>query len=292
MKIKNSLLVCFIITSFFSFSQKVQLKKAATKYEQYHFVDAIKTYEKVANKGYKSVELFSKLGDSYYFQSNLNEANKWYEQLFALNSSVDAEYYFRYAQTLKSIQDYKKADEMMAAFDRLNKADLRAILAKNQVNYLEEIKKNSGRYRVKNAGINSGFSDYGTSFYKNTLVFTSARDTGGVFVKKHNWTNQSYSNLYGAIVTDNGNLSEPEKFSKKIDTKYHESTPVFTNDGLTMYFTRNNYLKGKKGKDSKKTILLKLYKASRVGDSWENIEELPFNSNEYNCAHPFRTWHI
>lgn len=286
MKIKNSLLVCFIITSFFSFSQKVQLKKAATKYEQFHFVDAIKTYEKVANKGYKSVELFSKLGDSYYFQSNLNEANKWYEQLFALNSSVDAEYYFRYAQTLKSIQDYKKADEMMAAFDRLNKADLRAILAKNQVNYLEEIKKNSGRYRVKNAGINSGFSDYGTSFYKNTLVFTSARDTGGVFVKKHNWTNQSYSNLYGAIVTDNGNLSEPEKFSKKIDTKYHESTPVFTNDGLTMYFTRNNYLNGKKGKDSKKTILLKLYKASRVGDSWENIEELPFNSNEYNCAHP------
>jgi len=286
MKIKNSILVCFLMIGFFSFSQKVQLKKADSKYEQFHYVNAIKTYEKVANKGYKSVELFSKLGDSYYFQSNLNEANKWYEQLFALNQKVDSEYYFRYAQTLKSIGDYKKADEMMAAFDKLNNADLRALLAKNQINYLEEIKKNSGRYRVQNAGINSQYSDYGASFYKSTLVFTSARDTGGVFVKKHNWTNQSYTNLYGSIVTENGNLAEPEKFSKKIDTRYHESTPVFTNDGMTMYFTRNNFLNGKKGRDSKKTILLKLYKATRVGDSWVNVTELPFNSDEYNCAHP------
>ena len=286
MKIKNSILVCFLMIGFFSFSQKVQLKKADSKYEQFHYVNAIKTYEKVANKGYKSVELFSKLGDSYYFQSNLNEANKWYEQLFALNQKIDSEYYFRYAQTLKSIGDYKKADEMMAAFDKLNNADLRALLAKNQINYLEEIKKNSGRYRVQNAGINSEYSDYGASFYKSTLVFTSARDTGGVFVKKHNWTNQSYTNLYGSIVTENGNLAEPEKFSKKIDTRYHESTPVFTNDGMTMYFTRNNFLNGKKGRDSKKTILLKLYKATRVGDSWVNVTELPFNSDEYNCAHP------
>ena len=187
MKIKNCFLVCFLIFGFFSFSQKVQLKKADKNYDQFHYVNAIKTYEKVANKGYKSVELFSKLGDSYYFQSNLNEANKWYEQLFSLNEKVDTEYYFRYAQTLKSIGDYKKADVMMAQFNKFNKADLRAILSNNQTNYLEEIKKNSGRYRIENAGINSEYSDYGTSFYKNTLVFTSARDTGGVFVKKHNY---------------------------------------------------------------------------------------------------------
>ena len=42
------------------------------------------------------------------------------------------------------------------------------------------------------------------------------------------------------------------KFSKKINSKFNESTPVFTKDGKTMYFTRNNYLDGKKGKDDKK----------------------------------------
>lgn len=286
MKFKNKLFVCIVLFSFFGVAQEVQLKKANTNYEQFQYVDAIKTYEKVAAKGYKSVELFSKLGDSYYFQSNLKEANRWYEQLFALKESVNSEYYFRYAQTLKAVGKYEKADLMMSEFNKLNSSDLRAILANEQVNYLEEIKKNSGRYRVQNAGINSAYSDYGTSFYKNTLVFTSARDTGGVFVKKHNWTNQSYTNLYGALIADNGNLSEPVKFSKKIDSKYHESTPVFTNDGMTMFFTRNNFLNGKKGRDSEKTILLKVYKATKNGDTWENITELPFNSDEYSCAHP------
>ncbi len=286
MKIKNSISFCVMMFTFFVYSQGVQLKKANSNYENFQYVDAIKTYEKVAKNGYKSVELFSKLGDSYYFQAKLKEANYWYNDLFLLNEKLNSEYYFRYAQTLKAVGDYKKADAMMALFNEANNSDIRAMLSKEQYDYLEEIKNNSGRYNIQNAGINSEYSDYGTSFYKNTLVFTSARDTEGVFVKKHSWTNQSFTNLYGSVITENGNLSEPEKFSKKINSKYHESTPVFTTDGMTMYFTRNNFLNGKKGRDKDKTILLKLFKATKIRDSWENIVELPFNSNEYNCAHP------
>ena len=286
MKIRSSISFCLLVFVFFGYSQEMQLKKANSNYENFQYADAIKTYEKVAQKGHKSVELYSKLGDSYYFQSKLKEAHKWYDELFSLKKKLNSEYYFRYAQTLKAVGNYKKADAMMAVFNQVNTSDMRAILSKKQLDYLEEIKNNSGRYTIQNAGINSEFSDYGTSFYKNTLVFTSARDTGGVFVKKHSWTNQSYTNLYGSLITDNGNLSEPEKFSKKINSKYHESTPVFTNDGLTMYFTRNNYLNGKKGKDSEKGVLLKLYKATKNGEEWSAVSELPFNSNEYSCAHP------
>jgi outer membrane protein OmpA-like peptidoglycan-associated protein len=206
--------------------------------------------------------------------------------LFSLKKKLNSEYYFRYAQTLKAVGNYKKADEMMEKFNQVNTSDMRAILSKAQLDYLEAIKNNSGRYTVQNAGINSEFSDYGASFYKNTLVFTSARDSGGVFVKKHSWTNQSFTNLYSSLMADNGSLLEPEKFSKKINSKYHESTPVFTNDGLTMYFTRNNYLNGKKGSDSKKSVLLKLYKATKNDGKWDNVSELPFNSNQYSCAHP------
>jgi len=286
MKIKNRIRIFLIFISFFGYSQEMQLKKANSNYENFQYINAIKMYEKVVEKGYKSVELFSKLGDSYYFQSKLKEANNWYDKLFSLNEKLKSEYYFRYAQTLKAVGNYKKADVMMDVFNQVNSSDLRAILSKEQINYLDEIKNNSGRYTIQNAEINSEFSDYGTSFYKNTLVFTSARDTGGVFVKKHSWTNQSFTNLYSSLIADNGNLSEPQKFSKKIDSKYHESTPVFTNDGLTMYFTRNNFLNGKKGRDSEKGILLKLYKATKNRENWCNVTELPFNSNEYSCAHP------
>ena len=286
MKISNSISFCLLVFVFFGYSQEVKLKKANSNYENFQYEDAIVTYEKLAKKGYKSVELFSKLGDSYYFQSKLKEANKWYNDLFSLKKKLNSEYYFRYAQTLKAVGNYKKADEMMEKFNQVNTSDMRAILSKAQLDYLEAIKNNSGRYTVQNAGINSEFSDYGASFYKNTLVFASARDTGGVFVKKHSWTNQSFTNLYSSLMADNGSLLEPEKFSKKINSKYHESTPVFTNDGLTMYFTRNNYLNGKKGRDSKKSVLLKLYKATKNDGKWDNVSELPFNSNQYSCAHP------
>lgn len=286
MRTKIIVILAILLKGFLVNAQEVKINKADKNYDQFAFVDAIKTYEKVAAKGYKSAEVFQKLGNAYYFQSKLEEANKWYTELFAMNQEVEPELYFKYAQTLKAVGDYKKADQMMEKFYQKNGTDNRAKIAKSQKDYLAEIKKNSGRYKIENAGINSEFSDYGTAFYKDELVFASARDTGSISSKKHSWTNQSYTNLYGAKVTDNGNFESPEKFSKSVSSKYHESTPVFTQDGNTMYFTRNNFNNGKKGRDSERTILLKLYKATKEGDKWTKVTELPFNSNEYSVAHP------
>lgn len=286
MRTRIVVIVAILLKGFLVNAQEVKINKANKDYDQFAYVDAIKTYEKVAEKGYKSAEVFQKLGNAYYFQSKLEDANKWYTELFAMNQEVEPEYYFRYAQTLKSAGDYKKADQMMEKFYQKNGTDNRAKIGMSQKDYLAEIKKNSGRYRIENAGINSEFSDYGTAFYKDELVFASARDTGSISSKKHSWTNQSYTNLYGAKVTDNGNFESPDKFSKSVSSKYHESTPVFTKDGNTMYFTRNNFNNGKKGRDSERTILLKLYKATKEGDKWTNVTELPFNSDEYSCAHP------
>lgn len=286
MRTKIIVILAILLKGFLVNAQEVKINKADKNYDQFAYVDAIKTYEKVAAKGHKSAEVFQKLGNAYYFQSKLEEANKWYTELFAMNQEVEPELYFRYAQTLKAVGDYKKADQMMEKFYQKNGTDNRTKIGKTQKDYLAEIKKNSGRYKIENAGINSEFSDYGTAFYKDELIFASARDTGSISSKKHSWTNQSYTNLYGAKVTDNGNFESPEKFSKSVSSKYHESTPVFTKDGNTMYFTRNNFNNGKKGRDSERTILLKLYKATKEGDKWTNITELPFNSNEYSVAHP------
>ncbi len=53
-----------------------------------------------------------------------------------------------------------------------------------------------------------------------------------------------------------------------------------------MYFTRNNYLDGKKGKDGNKITLIKLYKATLENEKWTNVTELPFDSDNYSTAHP------
>ena len=286
---KNNILYLITLISVFSinsYAQKAKVSIAEKKYSNYAYIDAIKTYERVGEKGYKSVDMFQKLGNSYYFNSEFDKAAKWYGELFAMTSDLEPEYYYRYAQSLRSIGQNEKANEIMDKFNQLSANDSRAKLFKSNMNYLDKIKANSGRYQLENAGINSKYSDYGASFYLNKIVFASARDTGSLGHRKHSWTDQFFTNLYVSELDQDMAPTTPHKFDKNINSRFHESTPSFTKDGKTMYFTRNNFLDGKKGKDGNDITLVKIYKASFENNKWTNVTELPFSSNNYSTAHP------
>ncbi|WP_293896415.1 OmpA family protein [Flavobacterium sp.] len=286
MKNKVLYIMFLSVLAFSGSAQKAAVKKADKQYEKFAYIDATKTYERVAEKGYKSADMFEKLGNAYYYNANFEKAAKWYGELFAMNQEVAPEYYYRYSQSLKSIKEYAKADQMMVLFNQKSSEDLRGKIFNDHKNYMDIIKANSGRYNIEDAGINSKYSDYGSAFLGNKLVFTSARDTGGFMKKKHKWTNGYFTNMYSADQAAEGGLSKPVKFAKDINSKFHEATPVFTKDGKTMYFTRNNFNDGKKGKDAAKTTLLKIYKATLENNQWEKATELPFDSDSYSTAHP------
>ena len=286
---KRQLLLCLAIISFLSnsgFAQKAKIAAADKKYNSYAYIDAIQTYERLAEKGYQSVEMFEKLGNAYYFNSDFEKAAQSYEKLYQLQSELAPEYFYRYAQSLKATGKEKEAATILAKFENKSSDDSRSKRLKNNTDYLEDIKANVGIYTIENAGINSKYSDYGSTIVDNKLIFTSARDTGGVGQRKHAWTGEHFTNLYAAGV--NGELipSNPVRYDANVNSKFHEATPVFTKDGNTMYFTRNNYLDGKKGKDANKVMLLKIYKATLVNNRWTNVTELPFNSNNFSTAHP------
>jgi outer membrane protein OmpA-like peptidoglycan-associated protein len=286
---KNYTFLYFILVIVFSFegySQQSKIASADKKYNSYAYIDAIKTYERVAEKGYKSEDMFKKLGNSYYFNSDFDGAAKWYGELFAMNTNVEPEYYYRYAQSLKSTGQAEKGNKILQEFNAKYKDDNRGKLFKENVNYLDQIKANSGRYKIEDAGINSKYSDYSSYVYDNKIYFASARDTGNFSQRKHKWTGEYFTNIYVADVEPtNDKAIKVNKFKTSINTKFHESSPVFTKDGKTVYFTRNNYVNGKKGKDANKITLVKIYKAILEKDKWV-ITELPFDSNNYSVAHP------
>ena len=286
---KNFILLYITIISVFSFNsyaQKAQIASADKKYDNFAYIDAIKTYERVAEKGYKSEDMFQKLGNSYYFNGELDKAAKWYDELFAMAPDQSPEYYYRYAQSLKAVGQTDKANEMLEKFREKAGTDNRANLIKKNRNYLDIIRANSGRYKIEDAGVNSKYSDYGSALYGNKLVFSSARDTGSLMHRKHKWTNESFTNLYASDLGGEMTPGKVDKFSKKVKSKFHESSAIFTKDGKTMYFTRNNFLDGQKGKNDKEITLIKLYKASFENDDWTKITELPFSSDQYSVAHP------
>ncbi len=287
MRNKIIYLAFIALTTLTSYSQTKGKESRGNKdYDKYAYIDAIKTYERLYEKGYKSPDMLLKIGNAYYFNADLEKSAKWYGELYAANPEQEPEFYYRYSQSLRAMKEYAKADEMMSKFNAKSGNDARAQLFDKNRNYLAEIKKNSGRYKLEDAGINSKYSDYGPSFAGNKVVFSSARDTGNFSKRIHTWTGEHFTNLYSADMKEDGSLGEVQKFGNKINSKFHEATPVFTKDGKTVYFTRNNYL-DKRGYDASKVTLLKIYKAT-VDDKgkWSDITALPFNGDSYQTAHP------
>lgn len=289
---KNKVIVPLLYLMLLStsvFAQEGQIQRADKKFDKLAYVDAREIYLKVAEKGHKSADLFQKIADSYYFNGNYESAEKWYNNLFAsFPDEVEAEYYFRYAQTLRALKNYEKADEMMAKFNTINGSDLRAELFDNERDYLKNIEYKKSVYEIEDIRkINSRYSDFAPTEYEGKLIFASSRDTGGVTKNVHKWNNEPFLDLYQSNVGETANeYSTPKDFSNSLNSKFHESTTTFTKDGNTVYFTRNNYNKGNYRKSKNGTNKLKIYKSRKVDGIWQTPTEMPFNSDEHSTAHP------
>src|SRR4051812_39343318 len=103
MKIKPILLLIILcLCAVSGFSQKKIIRKTEKRYDNYAYIDVIKVYEKIAEKGYKDEKMFERLGNSYYFNADYDKAEGAYRELFAMSEDQKPEVYYRYAQSLKS----------------------------------------------------------------------------------------------------------------------------------------------------------------------------------------------
>lgn len=142
---------------------------------------------------------------------------------------------------------------------------------------------------IKNLNINTENSDFSAGIYQqNKLVYSSTKKLNK-FVKRLWKPNmQPYLDLYiGTVNSANDSILNTLPLAKQVNTKYHESSVVFTKDFKTMYFTRNNFSNGKLGNpDKNKKVVLQLFKAEFVSNIWTNVTALPFNSDLYSTGHP------
>ncbi|WP_276165813.1 OmpA family protein [Zobellia alginiliquefaciens] len=268
------------------FAQEKLITKANEKYDEYSFSPAIDIYKKVLDRGYASADLLKKLGNSYYYNADYEDAAKTYKRLVEeYPSEIGPEYYFRYAQTLKTLEEYDASKEVMSKFLEATSDDVRASAYKDEKDYLNDIKRNSGRYNVSPFQYNSPYSEFAPSFYKEGLIFSSDRDTGNFARYRHTWNSKDFLDLY-KVNADSISQGTVIKFGDHVNTRLHESTSTVNKAGDVLYFTRNNFKAGKYIKDDNGVIRLKVFKAKMIEGVWSEIEELPFNSNNYSVAHP------
>lgn len=264
------------------FAQNPKLKKADQEFDNYAYIDARKIYMDVVKDGYESAQIFKKLGDTYYFNSEYTEAAEWYNRLaMRYPNEMEPKYYYRYAQTLKSIDQYEASEKMMQIYQKNSNGNEQS---KYSLGSLMDSARS--KYNVVNATEGTKGSDFGPTFYGDKIVYaTSSENTRGV--KTDDWTGLPFLDLYESDLDSIGKFKNPSPLKGDINSPYHESSAVFTKDGNTVYFTRNNYINGKKKRDKERLVSLKIYKGTKnENGTWTDIIELPFNNDSYSVAHP------
>jgi outer membrane protein OmpA-like peptidoglycan-associated protein len=294
-KITLSFLLVFFVASI-GLAQKVKLQRANVEFEDYNYNSAIQLYLEILDKA-DVVEAKIKLAESYRKINNMGEAEFWYGQVVHLPEAKPI-YYLYYGKALQANGKCDLAKPWFEKYSAEEPDDLRGQLLANTCDREElekMIKSRKDFYNVRKLPFNTFFDDFGPTFYKGGLVFSSERDNTGPTSRIHQWTGHPFLDLfYTNVDTTDAEALEfkydknPEKYSSRLNTKYHDGPICYSRDEKKVFFTRNNLdERNRVGKDDEGTIRLKVFTAELDRDEeWQNIQGLPFNSDEYSVAHP------
>ncbi len=161
-----------------------------------------------------------------------------------------------------------------------------------------------GNVQIVNAvEVNTESLEFSPTFYEDGIVFVSSRRKHGPRDKK---IGETFFELYYSELDPNGFPTRPSAFSLEINSHMHEGPITFDRDFKNLYFTRTDFEGATKGKSSEsktngyapapkkknwktksgETIGMKIYTAKKTVRDWTDVEELPFNSDRFNCIHP------
>ncbi len=277
---KSILIKTIVITLTLSFatlhSQEVTTKKINEYYQNQEYAIISDSYFKKLNLDDK--EVLKKIGDANFHISHFKKAAYFYEKLVKFHGEIPHIYYYRYAQALKAIEEYNESDIWMRKFIGSSESNLKLTSA-----YLEKLKKKPSTYELKELPINSLYSDFTSSISNNYLIFASSSNTKA---KIHKINNQSFLDMYKVnISTETLSRSSIKKLKNSLNLKHHESNIIYSKDGKTIYFTRNNGFK-KTPYSKHKINTLGLFRAIKSKGKWAKIEELDLGTKGYSIGHP------
>ncbi len=133
--------------------------------------------------------------------------------------------------------------------------------------------------------INTEQLEFSPTFYEDGIVFvttTSVADKATVDKR----IDKNIMSIFVARRGLDGILTKPEIFAKELTSPYHEGPLCFDRTAENVFFTRNNFNNGKKGKAKDGVTKLKIYTSQKANGKWAAVREMPFNSDEYDVCHP------
>ncbi len=284
LKKRLSVVLSLIFLGTSAFAQIGLLNRADKLYEEEAYSRAAELY---LDYSYTRNELPDRLihnvANCYRQLRDFKNAEVWYAQAVQLRSRKPIEVYY-YAQMLKANEKYAEANNWMRLYGELKPEDTRAVMHNSAGDYVRKLSPLVYPYKVSNAEVNTEGPDLGAAFFgPNSVVFASSGVESAAVKRSWSFTGGDFLDLFVADRVAGGALTAPELLSRSLNSKFHEATASFSNDGLQIYFTRG--VEPSYGNRTQKPIL-KIFRATLAGSDFVNIEPLPFNSDQFNVAHP------
>lgn len=282
---KKIYLFILVLSLQFVHAQAPDLLRAQRFFDRTYYSEAIPIYELAMQKS-PSFIVAKNLADSYYFTNEYVKAQLPYQWLFLnFKKEMTEEYYFRYMQTLKATGDFKKGNAVTLDFLTAKNSPQAITDFNKELKTLDNIVAIGARFEIKNLLMNTAKSEFSAVQLGDQLVYSGIKSKSSLFDNVYRWNDELYLDLLqiplkNKMIKDSSSVS----FSKELNTAVHEANAVFTKDGNTVYFTRNNSKKGRH--TANKFSILQIFKAELKVGKWTNIKALPFSSDTYSVEHP------
>ncbi len=286
MRLRNYILTGIILlTSLSVLAQYGSQKKADNLFNKFSFVNAAQVYHNLIEKDFNADYATRQLADSYAFMRNPDSAVVYYKKVVEQPNAPIA-YYYNYAQALRGIKDYKESRVWLKRYKKAG-GEINEEKFLKDSDFINSIFNAKQQYFLTDVNFNSKYSDFGAYEHDGNIYFASSRNTGVSTKHIYGWNEEPFLDIYVTDKSANDSIVDHKsKLKGDINSIYHEGPVTITKDGKTIYFSRNNFSKNVLGKDDEGMTNLKIYKASLIEDKWTNIEELPFNSNDFSNGHP------
>jgi len=266
-------------------SPKRKIRKADRKYDRYFYYKALQNYQKAAEKDPTNAKVNLRIADCYRHLNMPLEAEKWYrEALEYPENAADGQNHLHLIRAMMNNGHYADATTWASNYLAAHPGDELTMNLKEGSESYPIYLKDSTRFKVTNLDINTPESDFGSTIHDGSVIFSSAQEQDKLVF---GWNGRYFLQLYaGEIGEGTFQLEEIDHLPGLVNTKFHEAIVTFSPEGDVMYFTRNNFNKGKRGLDAEGATLLKIYKTEMKKGKWKKPVGMHFNSDDYSVGHP------
>lgn len=272
---------------FFTIASDAQnIKKANKEFELHAFNLAVKSYRAILNDKPDHAEALYKTAECFRHLNQIDQSISYYQKAVA-QAKVEPAAYFNFAQVLVNKGRYEDAKKWFLKYAESNPY-VGSHFVEN-CDYAISLQGVPAMYRVKKEYLNKSASDFGATFYKDKVVYSSSRTDikRGDDKSSSNWTGLAKNQLFITTTDDNGYLQQPTFLKGDYKNNYNEGPVSYSADGKWAVFTKNNFVNGTRQIPTS-GMELSLYVAEVTGDGdWRDAKAFAFNGSGYSSGYAY-----